>query len=220
MTRFVKLFYQIKNKLIIRLPQDQRQDFERELITENFSRLRFVSIVLFIIEAVLIIPENHPAQRYIMAAFLAANLILIPLIFLTSRRCYTVRIASAKIVMLSYTVVALLLGAGQALVVVRDMDITHVYLMSVFGIAMFLFIRPLPSALLFASVYVCFALALPHFGVPKDTLAAIRTNTLIFNLFAWILGQISLGHRMSVFANRKQLNEQNRCLKNWRSGTR
>jgi diguanylate cyclase (GGDEF)-like protein len=206
------LFESIK-KIYIRVPDEIKSDYKRELLEDNFFRLSIVSVFMFIIEIILYFLQEYLFRTgFIMLVFLLCCLVLIPLIFYVRKHAATVSHVFAHFIMLAYAITALLFGASLALFVLREADVTHVYLMIALGVALFFYIRPLPLGVLLFTVYVAFALALPYFGASDNTLITMRINAFIFNLFAWALGQVSLRSRTLVFVSRRQLHEQNRKL--------
>ena len=212
MTRLKTLLKRIKEKFVIEIPNEYASGFGRDLLEENFSRLAIASPALFITELFLLLFEEHPMHIYIMIAFLLFNLVLIPLIFHIKKSFCAVRNVFKLAVLYSYVLLALSLGASLALGVLHQMDMTHVYLMTVLAVSMFLYIKPVPLAILYAAIYAVFALLLPYAGARPETLSSLRVNSAVFNLFAWVFSLIALRSRASVFMSRKKLHEQNRAL--------
>jgi diguanylate cyclase (GGDEF)-like protein len=205
-----------KTRITLRMdvPEEYIPDFKREILSDNFSRLCVVSVALFLIELPLLYLQQHFFQSgYVIFAFLAVSFVFIPLIFYVRKHVETVGHAFGLVVLYIYALVVLILGAALALCVIKEADLTHVYLMAVLGMAMFFYVRPVPLAVLYAAVYAGFAVALPYVGAAPESLLVLRINTLIFNLFAWLLGVMSMRSRISVFISRRQLHEQNMMLK-------
>jgi len=212
MSGIKKLTHRIHNTLFRQLPKEHLPDFKHELLVDNYSRLSVIAVVMFFIEAVLLPLEEQLVHQYIMVSFLLVSLILVPIIIYIGRHINKVRTFLAMTVMNIYALTVLLYGAILALSSIQQADLTHVYMMAVLSVSMFLYFRPLPLALLYTPVYVGFALALPYFGATPEEMLAIRVNAFVFNFFAWILGQMTLRNRMSVFEEHLQLSEQNRIL--------
>ena len=213
MNRLKAYLSEIINKIYIRVPDKIMTTYKRELLEDNFFRLSIVSVCMFIIETILFFLQEYLFRTgVIMLAFLLCSLVLIPLIFYVRKHAAKVSFVFAHFVLFAYALALLLLGASLALFVLREADVTHVYLMIVLGIALLLYIRPIPLGVLLFTVYVGFALALPYFGASGNTLITMRINAFIFNLFAWSLAQVSLRSRTLVFVSRRQLHEQNRKL--------
>ena len=209
----LKTFLQkIKYIFVIDIPDEHASEFGCDLLEENFSRLSIASAALFVTELFLLLFEKHPMPKFVMVAFLLLNLVLIPLIFYIKKNFRAVRNELKLAVLYCYVLLALSLGAALALSVLRQMDVTHVYLMAVLAVSMFLYIKPVPSAILYAAVYGVFALLLPYAGARPETLPSLRVNSAIFNLFAWVFSLIALRSRASIFMSRKKLHEQNRTL--------
>ncbi len=212
MTRLKTLLEKTKKILVIEIPDEHVNDFGCDLLEENFSRLAIASAALFVTEFFLLLFEKHPMHIYIMIVFLLINLALIPLIFYIKKNFCAVRDVFKLAVLYSYVLLALSLGSALALSVLRQMDVTYVYLMTVLAVSMFLYIKPVPLAILYAAVYAIFALLLPYAGAKPENLSSLRVNSAVFNLFAWVFSLIALRSRSSAFMNRKQLHEQNRAL--------
>ena len=213
MQRVLSCLSRITKKIYIQVPDDLKPAYKRELLEDNFFRLSIVSIFMFVIETILFFLQEYLFHTgFIMLVFLLCSLVLIPLIFYIRKHAARVSYVFAHFVLFAYALAALLLGASLALFVLREADVTHVYLMMVLGVALFFYIRPIPLGVLLLTVYVAFALALPSFGASGNALITMRINAFIFNLFAWALGQVSLRSRTLVFVSRRQLHEQNRRL--------
>ena len=212
MKRLKTLLAKTKKLLVISIPNELIKDFRSDMLEDNFSRLSIVSVTLFFIEFILLLFESHVFHVYVMIAILLVSLALIPLIFYIKRNFNAVRPVFKLAVLYAYVLFALLLGAMMALGILKEMDVTHVYLMAVLAVALFLYMRPVPLAVLYAVVYAAFALLLPYAGVKPEALTTMRVNTFIFNLFAWGFSQLALRSRASVFLNRRRLHEQNRAL--------
>lgn len=212
MTRLKTLLTTTIKFFTISLPDRLMEDFRRDMLEESFLRLSVISPALFIIELILLLFEEHLEHIYIMTAFLLASLILIPLIFYIKKNYSTVSQMFKLTVLYAYVLTVLLLGAALSLGVLHQIDMTYVYLMSVLSVALFLLIRPLPLAVLYAFVYALFALLLPYAGAKPEALSSLRVNTAVFNLFAWVFSHVALKSRASVFLNRRQLHEQNCVL--------
>ena len=208
------LFKTTRKFLRAAVPPEYLQDYNKELLTDNYLRLSIVSVILFIVELALFYPQEHLfGNGIIILIFLAISGVLIPLIFYIKRHIPDISFKFAMAVMYAYIVLALLLGAMLTLVVVRNIDMTHVYLLTVLGTSMVLYTRPVPRAVTFLTVYALFAVLLPYFGASPEQLAAQRINALIFNFIAWFFGQISLYTKSSVYISRRQLDDKNRILK-------
>ncbi len=213
MTRLAALLGRIRKTFFSDIPPEHMQDFKQELLEDNFLRLSVVSVVLFAIECALYFLQEQLFQTgYIILGFLTANVVLVPLIFYVRKYIKTIRHSFALAVMYAYATLTLLLGAVLSLCVLHKLDATHVYMMMVLGSALILSIRPIPLAVMYAAVYAGFALALPSFGSSSDSLFTIRVNAFVFNLLAWILGQLALRSKMSVYVSRRQLQEKTHML--------
>ena len=213
MTRLKKQLRRITQILRAEVPVEYWRDFNKDILAENIFRLSVCSIVLFVIElGLLYLDEYLFGTGFIIMVFLMASIVFIPLIFYVKKNIKNVRRGIAQVVIYAYAVLVLLFGAALTLFVQHAIDLTHVYLMAVFGVAMMLYIRPIPSAAIFAAVYAMFALSLPWFGTNPEALVTLRINTFIFNLFAWLLGRIALQSRAMVYVSRRQLDDKNRML--------
>ncbi len=212
MTRLNLLAAKTKKLFLYSVPDDLMNDFKRDMLEENFVRLSIVSPALFFIELILLLFEKHLMHIYFMVAFLLISLVFIPLIRHIKNNFCSLNRVFTKIVFYAYVSIALCFGAAQALGVLYEIDMTPVYLIGVFAVSLFLYIRPVPLVLLYGAVYAAFALLLPVAEAKPEMLSSMRVNTAIFNLFAWIFSQLALKSRASVFLNRKRLREQNRML--------
>lgn len=213
MKRIPAIVKKITNELTVAIPHDLSDSFEKDLLEDNYARLSVVSVTLFAVECVLLfLQEKFFGTGFITFSFLLISSALIPLIIYIRLHMETVRRAFALAVIYAYAVVTLLLGASLSLFAMQVVDITHVYLMAVLGVALFIYVKPLPLAIIFAAIYTAFSLLLPQFAASPNVVLTLRVNTFVFNLFSWLLALLALRSRAAVFISRRKLCEQNRAL--------
>ncbi len=212
MIHLKNLLQRIKRKVLIDIPGELLSDFQQDVLEDNFSRLSVIAVVVFIIEVPLMLTDEHEIHRHIMFCFLMTSLVLIPLIFYIKKNIKRMHQVFVLAVMYAYSLSALLFGAAMALGVMPEMDATHFYMMAVLAIALFLYFRPIPLAILYAAAYALFACLLPYAGAQPESLTTIRVNALMFNLFAWLFSHLALKSRACTYMNRRLLHDQNQKL--------
>jgi diguanylate cyclase len=191
-----------------------KHEFSDEILKDNFSRLSVFSIVLFFIELTLfILPGRIVVTKGVFLSFLISCVFFIPLIFYINKNIHSFNKKFAWIVTYLYSFVALELGCFLALVSQRDLDLGHVYLMAVISVACFIYMSNTGRAVLLLLVYLGFIYLLPQYQQDTTAVFVIKTNSLIFNILAWIMGALLIRTRASSFLYKKELHEKNIKLK-------
>jgi diguanylate cyclase (GGDEF)-like protein len=85
--------------------------------------------------------------------------------------------------------------------------------MAVISAAYFIYMSNLGRAVLLLLVYLGFICLLPHYQPDPDVAFVIRTNSLIFNVLAWIMGAMLLRTKTSFFMYKRELFQKNLELK-------
>jgi len=196
--------------LYTKIPEQYKAKFARELLRDNFSRLFFVAILFFCIELILLLINSQLCDcGDISLVFIITSLLLFPFIWYVKKNFNTVNFYLAKIIQYVYTLSVLFFGCALVLMAQGYFDTVHVYMMVVFGISFFIYMNSLESAGLLIIVYVFFYVALPYFQPDPTAILVIRVNSLIFNIFAWILGRMAYNMNLSFYLNRQRLREKN-----------
>lgn len=175
-----------------------------EILKENYSRLCYISAALFILELLLVLNQG-PLYKAGAASlsFIASSLLLIPVLFYIKHNLHTVSMRAASIAAHVYCASVLVFGAFVALNYQGSMDLVHMYIMAVFGVLNFIYMRPKNAAALLFSVYIIFALLLGYYQPNTRIAVMILANTLICNVFAFLLSLMIYKARVAAFINQK-----------------
>lgn len=197
----------------VKIPAEYHDDFYREIAKENYNKLSIISISLFIIELLLSI--NHKKIYKvgdISYLFICCHVLFIPIILYIKNHVQAVKLKTAQAAAYIYCICVLVFGAGLALYYQNSVDMVHMYVMAVFGVPNFVFIRPRNCAIMLISIYALFAVALPYFQSDVLKIWVILPNTLLANVFALILNSILFRSRIFAFMNKTLLRSQKNLL--------
>ncbi|WHH60212.1 GGDEF domain-containing protein [Petroclostridium sp. X23] len=193
-----------------KIPKQYKNEFERQLIKDNFSRLAIFTVLLFFTECIVyFILETPCHSENAISPFLISNIVLIPIIMFVNTKINTINIYLAKAVQYIYAIAVLLLGMFLALMTQGEIDLIHMYLMAVFGITLMINMMPIESCILIFSAYLGFSFLLPYYQENQEIVFIIRQNTLIFNIFTWLQSRIMISIRLSLFLDKKTIQEKN-----------
>ena len=194
--------------------KEYREEFVREGIKDNFTRLAVTSVVLFVIECyVYFSGKNLFHTNPVVLRFLFASIVFLPILWLIKFRADKVNVKFALTVQYLYIALCILFGVALALYVQNETDLIHMYLMMVFFSAAFITMIPFGSAILFLTTYTCFLLLLPYYSADAETLTVIQINTGGANIGAWVMSNMLWRVKIAAFANRKTLYKKNVILK-------
>lgn len=210
MRRFLLKFIRLRP---ITLPDKYHDDFYREIIRENFSKLTIVSVIIFVLELVVFFNHRDLYKVGGLAyVFLCCHALFIPFIVYIWKHSRTIKLEIARVVAYGYCLCVLLFGAGLALYYQTSLDLVHMYVMVVLGLPNFIFMRPRNCAIILSLVYLAFAFALPYFQPDMKKVWVILPNTLLANVFALILNSMLYKSRIKGFMNKALLRSQKSLL--------
>jgi diguanylate cyclase (GGDEF)-like protein len=194
------------------VPQQYKVELIHEINRERIDRLSVLSLFLFLIELVLAIFENRYDTRQIMLSFLIGNTVLIPLIWIIKKRGVTGMRRLTRAVCLAYSFITIAFGCALSLIVLDQMDLIHVYFISLLGVSAFVLTNAAESAVMFGAVYIVFALVVPHIRHGSQAVYYIQINALVFNCLAWLLGRMVYRNKIAIFLQKKMMDEKNSQL--------
>ena len=210
MTEIVK---RIKNFLVKQdffVDDENKNDFNRELVQENFFRLSIISTLLFVYECYLyLINDKIYNVGDIILIFLVGNVILLPIILFIHFRSRKTNLIFANLIKYTYALLCIVFGISIALHIQEHADYIHMYLLMVFFTSAFIYIHPISSFLLILGTYLVFIYLLPEYVADPTGRLVIITNTAGSNAAAWIMSLIMWRSRISVYKNKKLLFKQN-----------
>ncbi len=199
--------------LLPRVSRLNRKEIRIELLRQNYEKLKIISLLLFICESILYrLSSTYFGTCLAILPFLISGIILIPLIWIIALRGVEKNWILAKIVQDAYLLSVILLGCFLVLGVQTQIDLVHVYMITIFGVVFFTALFPLESFLMLASVFILFYFALPYYQPNAEIVLIVQVNALIFNLFAWLLGNLIFKMKLTLYFDKKLLKEQNTKL--------
>lgn len=200
-------------KASIKVPVQYQSEFRQEILKDNMTRLSILSPALFLTEIVMFFLRDYLFHTGdIILAFLGSNIVLVPLIWYAYKNITSIPAVFAKIVQLAYTLSALSFGVALTLATQSASDLVFIYFMTALGATTILYMRPTECFLLLFTVYMAFILLLPAYQVNADVVFITRINSLIFNLFVWILARMLLKMKLNLFLDKKMIRDKNRKL--------
>ncbi len=216
-------FNQVKISKILKKPftKEQRpvirefkEEFKREILKDNYFKLAICSILLLLMEIVLyLLQENLYEVGPVILSFIAFNVLLIPFIMYIQSHIKKVNCTFALAVQYIYLAGGLAFAGALAIFIHGKTDLFHMYLLAVFAVAGFMYLKPVYSAVLFTSTYTLFAVVLSFFESDPSALFVICVNSLFSNILAWVLSGILWRMKTNAFINGKLLYNKNVLLK-------
>jgi len=202
-----------RTSALSKIPKALRKPFFEEITRINQSRLLISSIVLFGMELVLFAFERLFYNiGDIILSILVASLIQIPLIIAGYVYRNKVEANWIHLQYLLYVVTIILFGIAIALKIQTQVDLVHMYLMVIIGVASFSYLSVLEVTIAFVGSYLIFAFMLPLSQTDPSAVLVTRINTLVFIVLAWILNRMIYRLKQSQFIVEHQLKEKNRIL--------
>ncbi len=202
-------------KIITRLPKENKDEFLRDIYRENLLRLTVSAIVLIVAETVIacFLGDDICNADGAVIAFILFNVIMLPILYMVYKRINAAREIVVKNVQRIYLFVTLIYGCALALIPQREFESIHVYIIIVFAIAAFIYMQPLESLIMYFLVYWVFYLALPYYQLNTHIRTILTVNALMMNIIAWILSRMVFRMRVNSFIDKKIILKKNIQLK-------
>lgn len=204
----------LKN-IFLPVPEEQAKCFRETLASENLVRLVIGGAALSAVELGVFITSINMEigiNNYPLAVILF-NCLMIPLVVLLRRRPGGRQVKRAAVygAVAFYLVWSCLFTWSTRSVMSASAPVLplSVYMLMVYGIAVFIFLEPVWSAVFFAvSFFLFMALAPFHRFVPREMMA-ILWNAVALNVFAWITSRLILGFRLRSFLDNTMIQRKN-----------
>ena len=207
MTENIKQFLQKKNLLV---SKEDRENFHRDLVKENFFRLSLISTLLFAYECFLYtIRESIYHVGHIIYPFLFFGGAMFPIIIYIYFKSKKVNLFLANIVKYIYTFICIVFGVFISLSIIDKTDFIHIYLLFVFFAGAFISLSPFSSLSIFLVTYIIFLVLLPDYVEDPSRKLVIITNTAGSNAAAGVMSVVMWRSKITVFKNRALLLKQN-----------
>lgn len=200
------------------LSANQKKDFRREALFDNFNKLCIISVIIFIMELVsYVIPPIMLDLRDITLTFLLSSLVLIPIIFLVKNKLENKSpipkgyIYAAYAVMYLYIAAVVSMGVAVAIRSQASSDFVHTYLITIIAVAALLNLNIIERSAIIVLFYAVFVTLLYIYQPDKAKASFYAFNTFTINIIAWVLSHILYSYRKKGFVNSKELQRLALC---------
>lgn len=205
-------FIKIMDRHITPVPDHLKSKLERSFVLSNYNRLFPTSILLFIITlSIGDFQSNFIRISVLKKGFILFNLIFIPIIYAIWKRRETIPVKLAQYVMGIYYFVLMMVTA-MVVLGVQELSFLHIYLMSVFGIAITVEMHPLYLFLLILPAHLFTIFMVPFTTDDSLVIHTLLVNISFSNLAAIILSFMAYNNRVSAFVNKELIIEKNEQL--------
>ncbi|MFW5780843.1 MAG: GGDEF domain-containing protein [Bacillota bacterium] len=195
-----------KTKNTNRLTQSQNNKFRREITRENYNRMVYLSIIVFVLEFIIVLlPTRLFNYDKIIIYFLISNIILIPLIIFIKNKFDKININVAYIVQYAYIVSLMYLGIALALKAQTKADFVHMYLMAVVGVASFFHLGFIQRTVIILSGQAAFSALIPFYQPDTAAVFVLIANTIFFNIIAWLISYMRFKSEYRTFCDNLEL---------------
>ncbi len=218
MRAFVKTGAMIRSylkKIFLPVPREQGEIFREAISSDNLTRLILGGAVLSAVELGVFATSMNMGldiNSYPLAA-IVFTLIMISLVMVLRRNPGRKRVKQAVV----YSAVTFYLAWSCLFTwstrTMASMSMTilplSVYMLMVYGIAVFIFLEPVGSAVFFFVSFSLFVLMLP-FGMLNQREVAVNIwNAVALNVFAWITSRLIFGFRLRSFLDNTMIQRKN-----------
>lgn len=196
-------------RLFVSIPAEYQAEFRRTVFLENANRLIIGCTVITIFESIVLIWEvltnyNTPAVWITQLAIVVFNLFMVPVVWYWLQRVRQHQ-SSPPEGLIELTFGTYVAWACSIVLVVAVNKLagdvhTQVYTIGVYGVAVFLLVRPWWSLLIYTSVFLLYTSTLSYLLTGNPL--AIRGHTwngFALNLVAWIVVRLLFQLRLQTF---------------------
>lgn len=196
--------------IYLKIPSGYQKAFDIEILRDNYRRLRFISIVLFIIELILYtFEEMLLGTGYIILGFLVGNFVMIPIIWFMNKNIENIHIYMLKAVQYIFALFVLAFGIALTFAAQHSTDLVHMYFMMVFGVSFILYLKSFENLIILLLAMAPFLVFLPFFQPDPTIVFVVRVNSVLVNLIAWLLSRIMIFNRVQLFLDRIIIENKN-----------
>lgn len=195
----------------IDVPSEYINDYYREAIKSNYLLLSILAVILIIYQGFLLsIKSLLPAFKHwnLLIYYMIFNAVFLPVSIYLHNHSQTVKLKYAKTVSYIYRVCVILFYIVLSLLLQGVFDMVHFYVMALFGLTVIIYIKPRDCLIILASTYLLFAIALPYFQSNPEVVLILRINTFMANLIAFICCVVVVKFRISIYCQKKLLNDK------------
>lgn len=205
-------FTKIMDKYITPVPDHVKSKLERNFVISNYNRLFPTSILLFIITlSIGDFQSDFISILFLKKGFILFNLVLIPIIYTIWKKRESIPVKLAQYVLGIYYFV-LMMATAMVVLGVQELSFLHIYLMSVFGIAITVEMHPIHIFLLVLPAHLLTVSMAPFTNNDTLVIRTLLVNISFSNLAAIILSIMAYNNRVSAFVNRELIIEKNKQL--------
>ena len=193
--------------------KEDQAAFRHKTLEENYKKTIPALALLLLVEITLYLNRNlfQDIQQAILA-FIIADLLWLPILILLRKNLNKTPYPLAQGSLILSAAAILLFTATLSLSLERGMDMIHVYMMGIIGVATFLTLPGALSLPLFTLSTLAFSIALKQHSHHPETYLVEVMNILIFTLLAITLNNILYRMRAKAYLDEKTLEERNHLL--------
>lgn len=202
-------------KLFMPIPDAHAARFRNAIQSDNLTRLIIGGAILTLVELGVYISFRQDASdilRYPLSLLLF-NLPMLPLLAVLKKRAGHIRLKQALI---SLSIAFYLVWSSFFTWAIRTADPASglhlplpLYMLMVYGVAIFLYLEPLRGALFFLASFLLFIAIMPYDAVSQKVAVTNAWNTLALNSFAWITSRLIFGFRLQMFLDNRLIQDKN-----------
>ncbi len=188
-------------------------EFERDVLKDNFSRLKILSIIMAIIQHMMVDASDYLYKTTWLAwPFLITSFLMIPLIWIVRVNSHRFPLLLAKAIQYFYALSIMAFGIAMTCDTQPQVDMVLIYLMAVFGVTIALYMPPWQSIILLLSASLAFAFIIPNYIDGDKQVYVTNFNVVLFTIFAWIQSQMHYKMKISQYRDRHMIEEKSHIL--------
>lgn len=201
--------------LFVSIPKDEARNFRAAIASENLTRLLAASIALSLVEAGIILTLARLTSGISVYPYsvLLFNIPMIPLLIVLRKRKDLIRFKQALVYLcITFYLVWSCMFTWAMRAGNRLPEFTtplSSYMLVVFGVAIFLYLKPVRSAVYFLASLGLFAAVMPYDTLTRASITANLWNALALNMFAWIISRLLFAFRLRTYLDNKLIQDKN-----------
>lgn len=193
------------------LPKENEEEFLREIYKENQLRLIISATILIVAETAITILFRGEIcyTEGVVIVFILFNIIMLPILYMIYKRINAVNNIAVRVAQYVYLLTTLIFGCALAFIPQDQFASIHIYIIVVFAIAAFIYMRPLESFIMYFLVYLFFCFLLPYYQTNINAVRILTVNAFMMNIIAWIFNRMVFRMRVNSFIDKKIIMKKN-----------
>jgi hypothetical protein len=211
------------NTLFPSIPDKGAKSFREAIISENLTRIIIGSAAIFIVETgVYITMEKVRSDTtYFPLSAVLFSLLMIPLLSILRKRADLIRLKQVLIFLcITFYLVWSCFFTWSTRTNGPNLEAYapfSVYMLMVYGIAIFVYLETVRSALFFITSVVLFIAVMPFAAMNQKEISMNIWNALALNIFAWLTSRLIFAFRLRTFLDHRLIQEKNAELETERN---